>query len=263
MTIQRINTMRGGKQSHSYKIDGVKADGVTTLIGNGLPKPALIRWAAKSVAEFAVEHLDRLNDMRDEGMGDENIVAMLKQSPYTNRDNAARRGTEVHDLAEKLVQGVEVEVPDEIRGYVEACVRFLDDWQIKPVLVEAVVASRRWNYCGTLDLVADLPDGRRVLLDWKTSKSGIFGETALQLAAYRYADVYLGADDAEQPMADVGITDVMAVHITAAGYSVHPLIADEETFRTFTHVAHVARKSSSMRGLVGDPVDAPTVAVTA
>lgn len=257
MAIQRIDTTRGGKPSHHYKIDGKKADGVTTLINKGLPKPALMNWGIRSVAEFAVEHLDRLVDMRGEGIDDQNIVAMLKQSPYTNRDNAARRGTEVHDLAEKLVHGIEVEVPDEIRGYVEACVRFLDDWQVKPVLVEAVVASRRWNYCGTLDLVADLPDGRRVLADYKTSKSGIFGETALQLAAYRYAEVYLDADENEQPVADLGITDVMAVHITAAGYSVHPLVADEDTFRTFTHVAHVARKSNGLRDLVGDPVEAP------
>ena len=250
--IERIESTYRGKPTHHYKIDGKLADGVTTLINDGIPKPALVGWGIKSVAEYAADHLDRLIEMQP--MGREAIVAALKQSPYTDRDNAARRGTEVHALAEKLAVGDEVEIPDEIRGHVEACVRFLDDWQVKPVLIEAVVASRRWHYCGTLDIIGDLPDGRRVLADYKTSKSGIYGETALQLAAYRYAEVYLDSEGNEQPMDALGITDVIAVHITGAGYTVHPLAADEEAFKTFTHAAYVARKARTMRDLVGSPV---------
>ena len=253
MSIKRINTARG----HHYKIDGKQADGVTTLIGGGLPKPALLPWGIKSVAEYAADHLDRLVEMQP--MGREAIVSALKQSPYTERDTAAKRGTEVHALAEKLIHGEDVDVPDDIAGHVESCVRFLDTWKPTPVLVEATVASRQWNYCGTLDLVADLPDGTRTLMDYKTSRSGIYGETALQLAAYAHAEVYLDADDNEQPIPALGITAGHAVWIRADGFDVYPVDITEPVFRTFLHCAYVARQAKKLKDLVGDPVD-PAVA---
>lgn len=39
-TIARRNHGR----NHSYTVDGQKVPGVTTIIGNGLPKPALVAW---------------------------------------------------------------------------------------------------------------------------------------------------------------------------------------------------------------------------
>lgn len=250
MSITRINRGKG----HSYKIDGERADGVTTLIGDGLPKPALMNWGIKSVAEYAADHLDLLVEMAP--MGREAIVAALKQSPYTDRDNAARRGTEVHTIAEQLIHGTAVPVPEEIAGHVESAVKFLNEWNPKPVLVEAVVASRKWRYCGTLDLVADMPNGERAILDYKTSRSGIFGEAALQMAAYMHADVYLDANGEEQPMPE--IQSAYGVWIRAEGYDVIPLDVGEETFKTFLHVATVARRSKGIRDLVGDALPAPT-----
>lgn len=249
--IQRINSTYRGKPTHFYKIDGRKADGVTTLLSDGLPKPALLPWGIKSVAEYAADHLDRLVEMQP--MGREALVAALKQAPYTDRDLAAKRGTEVHDLAEKLIHGVEVDVPEELAGHVESCVRFLDEWKLSPVLVESTVASRRWNYCGTLDVVADRPNGPRAIFDYKTSRSGIFGETALQLAAYAHAEVYLDGTD-EKPLADVGIEAGFAVWIRADGYDVYPVDISEQTFKTFCHVAYVARQGRTLRDLVGSPV---------
>lgn len=247
MTFKRINTGRG----HWYKLDGQKVDGVTTLIGDGLRKKALEAWGIKSVAEYAADHLDRLVEMQP--MGRDAIVAALKQSPYTDRDKAANRGTEVHALAEKLIHGQEVDVPEELAGHIDSYVRFLDKWQPKPILVEATVASRRWRYAGTLDCVYDLPDGRRVLADIKTSRSGIFGETALQLAAYRYAEFYIDDNGDEQPMADLNITHVQGLWIRGDGYDVLPITADEQQFKNFLHVAWGARWSKTARDLIGAP----------
>lgn len=256
--IRRVDRTYRGKPTHHYTVDGVRADGVTTLLSDGLPKPALLPWGIRSVAEYAADHLDLLQQMQP--MGREAIVQALKQSPYTERDTAAKRGTEVHGLAERLIRGEEVDVPAELAGHVESYVRFLDEWQPKPVLVEAVVASRRWRYCGTLDLVADLADGRRVVMDVKTSRSGIFGETALQLAAYRHAEVYLDADGVEQPMLN-DLDDVgYGIWVRADGYSVVPLPVDDTVFKTFCHVAYVARQSKVIKAWPGDPVDPPVAA---
>lgn len=249
--IQRINTARG----HHYKIDGKNADGVTTLIGDGMRKKALEMWGIKSVAEYAATHLDRLVEMQP--MGWEALVAALKQSPYTDRDKAARRGTEVHALAEKLLAGEEIDVPEEIAGHVESCIAFLDEWKPKPVLVEAVTASRKWGYCGTLDLVADLPNGGRAIMDWKTTRSGIYGETALQLAAYAHAEVYLDAAGVERPVSDLGIQTGYGIWLRADGYDVYPLDISDDTFKFFTHVAYVARRAKNIKTLVHDPVPSP------
>jgi hypothetical protein len=51
---RRVNSGRG----HSYLLDGQKVDGVTTVIGNGIPKPALINWAAGTIASYVGERLD-------------------------------------------------------------------------------------------------------------------------------------------------------------------------------------------------------------
>lgn len=253
MSLRRIDTRYG----HRYTLDGQKADGVTTLLGAGIPKPALLNWGIKSVAEYAADHLDRLVEMQP--MGREAIVSALKQSPYTDRDKAAKRGTEVHALAEKLIHGVEVDVPDELAGHVESYVRFLDEWRPEPVLVEAVVGSRKWRYCGTLDSVFDLPDGRRVIADIKTGRSGIYAETALQLAAYRWAEFHSDPADErlQQPMADLGIGGGMALWVRADGYDVFDVPCGEREFKDFLHAVWVARWVGRSKELVGDPLDRP------
>lgn len=253
MSIQRINAGKG----HYYKIDGVKADGVTTLIGDGTRKKALEAWGIRSVAEYAAEHLDRLVEMQP--MGREAIVSALKQSPYTDRDQAANRGTEVHALAEKLIHGQEVEVPPELAGHVNSYVRFLDEWQPEPIAVERTVAHRRWNYCGTFDAVYRLRDGRVVIGDIKTSRSGIFSETALQLAAYRFAEVYVDTDGTEKPMADLGICDEgHGLWIRGDDYSVLPIPVDDSVFKAFLHIAYGARWMKANKSIVGDPIAPPT-----
>lgn len=252
MSLKRIDYTYRGKPSHRYELDGVKVPGVTTLIGDGLPKPALLPWGIKSVATYAANNIDALVDMRAQGMSADAITAALKATPYAERDAAAKRGTEVHALGEQLIHGLEVEVPAELSGYVDAYVRFLDEWKPTPIAVEAACGSRRWQYAGTWDIVADLPDGRRVLMDIKTSRSGVYGETALQLAAYAHSEVYLDGE-VEKPTADLGITHGYAIWVKADGYQVLPVDISEETFNTFQHVALVARRGKALRDLIGEP----------
>lgn len=251
MAIERID--RG--KNHSYKIDGRKADGVTTLIKGGLPAPALMYWSARTVAEYVADNVENVRGYMDT-LNRDQLVKLLKDIPWGVRDKAAVNGTDVHNLAEKLVHGEEVEVPAHLTGYVDSCIRFFDEWRVKPVLVEAVVASRKWNHAGTLDLVADLPNGERWLLDHKTGASGIWPETVFQLAAYRYSEVYV-KDGVEHPMSELGITGVAAVWIQPTGYQVIPLEADEAAYKAFLHVAYVARTSGEAKKRIGEPLTVP------
>jgi hypothetical protein len=235
---RRIDKMAFGKPTHYYEdANGKRIPGVTTILNEGLPKPALINWAANATAEAAVNRWDELTDM-----GPADRLKILKAARYEDRDAAAKRGTEVHDLAEKLMLGQEVTVPDELRGHVEAYVRFLDDWQPEPVLTEVTVVNYTHGYAGTLDMVMDCR-GQRVLADIKTTRSGIYGETALQLAAYRYAEVYLTADG-EHDLPD--IDDTWAIWVRGDGYSVIPVNTSPAVFDDFRRVAATARAAKRL-----------------
>jgi hypothetical protein len=248
--IRRKDTARG---HHYVDATGARVPGVTTILGDGVPKPALINWAANATADAAINRWDELADMP--------MAARLKTlqgARYAEKDAAANRGTEVHALAEKLVKGEAVQAPDEIAGHVEAYARFLDEFKVTPVHIEFSVASHRHGYAGTGDLIADVitTDGpRRVLLDLKTNRSGIFGETALQLAAYRYADVLID-EHGEHPMPTVDAC--AAIHIRGDGYSLIPVTAGPTEHRIFLYAQQVAGFTKHGRDLVGAALTPPT-----
>lgn len=248
MTIKRINCGSG----HRYTIDGKKVIGVTTAIGSGIPKPALTAWAARTVARRAI---DMSNDDWAAllSKGPEGAFWDLAKTPQTETTKAGVRGTNVHKLAEKLIAGEEVAVPEHLAGHVEAVVAFMDEWQVAPILVEKVIGHYGHGYAGTFDLIADLPDGRRVLFDYKTSKS-IWPETAIQLAAYRHASHFVCDDGTELPMSEIGITDSMAVHVRSDGYDVYPLRADLQVFGTFLHALQIARATAGWKAWVGGAI---------
>lgn len=245
---RRVDRVAFGRPTHWY-VDarGEKIPGVTTILGNGLPKPALVNWAGNTTAAYAVDNWDDLATMKPSERLD-----VLKKARYEDRDAAAKRGTEVHTLAERLMRFEEVEVPDELRGHVEAYCSYLDDWQPDPVLTEVTVVSYEHGYAGTLDMVHRLPDGTVVLADIKTSRSGIYGETALQLAAYRFADVYLDEDGIEQPM--VAVDECHAIWVRADGYSVYPLDCTRPVFDDFRRVAQVARLIDRLPAYKGEEI---------
>lgn len=245
--VKRVDgTTRYGKPTHHY-VDGEnrRIPGVTTLLDQGMPKPALVGWGIKSVAEYAIDHWDELADA-----GVSERLNTLKGAPYADRDHAARRGTEVHNIAERLVHDEEIDIPPELAGHVAAYVDFLDTWKPEPVLVEATVYHLTYGWAGTLDLIADFPDGKRRLCDVKTTRSGVYGETAYQLSGYRYAEKYIDADGTPQPMLEVD--ECCVIWVRADGYSLIPVRTDDEVLKEFRHVARVAKAAEACRGYVGE-----------
>lgn len=259
---------RNNGKSHTY-VDtdtGARVPGATTVIGDGVPKKALINWAATATAEFAIDHWERLSTLAPSAR-----LKELTGARYAVSDTAANRGTQVHKLAERLIHGEKVAVPEGLEGYVESYVAFLDEFDVAPVLVEQTVWSPKHGYCGTFDLIADLldpddpePDPAlrarvRWLLDIKTNRSGIFGETALQLAAYRCAEHYI--DDNGEPADMVDVDRTGAVHVRPDGYSLVPVEADEPQFRQFLYAQEIAAFCDTSRQLVGEPIQSPRTSV--
>lgn len=250
---RRVDKMAFGKPTHYY-VDaiGERIPGVTTILGNGLPKPALVNWAGNVTASYAVDNWEHLADLKPSERLD-----VLKKARYEDRDAAAKRGTEVHGLAEQLIKGERIDIPEELRGHVESYARFLDDWNPEPVLVEVAVVNYTHGYAGTLDLVYRLTTGELVLADIKTTRSGIFGEVALQLAAYANAEFYIDADG-EHPMPRVDLGH--ALWIRADGYSVYPMDIGPHVFDDFRRVAQVARLMDRLPAMKGEEIHIEAVA---
>lgn len=240
------------EKAHRYWLDGKPIPGVTTLIKGGIPSPQLTYWAARTVSEWVADHEDEVQQLR--GMGRNAMVAALKETPWTARDQAGVRGTDVHALAEELVQGREVAVPEHLAGYVEGYVRWLDLWQPEPVLVEKMIAHRKHWYAGRFDLIADIR-GTRWLLDVKTA-SGVYGDNALQCDAYRNAEFWQDDEGNEQPMPE-GIERLGVIHVQPSGSLLVPLESNGEPFRDFLHAAWIARRDKQRKTYVGEPIATP------
>lgn len=267
----RITRKASGRNHWYLDLDtGERVPGVTTINSGGLPKPALLNWAGDATAEYAVDNWDTLT-----ALPYSERLKKIKGGRYEKRDAAANKGTAVHKMAERLVAGERVTVPDELTGYVNACVAFLNDFDVRQLHVEAVVYSETHRHVGTADLIADvlLPDmpeyehiGRdgdgysRGLLDWKTSRSGIFGDVALQLAPYRHSEWLIDPKTSErEAMPAVDFT--AGIHLRPDGYSFVPLETGADVYRDFLYVKEVARIVDGLRDLVGEPIVPPTASV--
>lgn len=231
--------------SHSYLLDGYRAPGVTSVIGL-LDKPALVGWAAKTTAAFAVENWDTLAKLPITDR-----LTRLEKARFGQNRTAIIRGHRLHAMGEALAKGETVDVPAEHRDAVEAYARFLDDWQLETVATEIPCAHGEYRYAGTLDLIAESPKLGRVLLDLKTGK-GVYSETALQLAAYRNADLWLEKIEVTGPRGgkrtetversgSLGIDRCAVAHLPvgAEQVSLVPLVTDAGVWSAFLYLLEV------------------------
>lgn len=214
--------LRFAPGNHTYRLDGVIVPGVTTIIGV-LDKPAIPKWAAAQVAEFVADNPDAVETLRSTGR--DGMVAALKGIPWQRRDDAAARGTTIHDFAERILRGEDVEIDDDdpLLPVVEQAIAFMTEWGIEPLLIEQAVASREHQWAGTLDLIARYrrPDTGHegvAIFDWKSGKA-LYPEYAWQLNAYAHAEFY-GENGDEHPVPTCDAA--FGVQVRADGYDVAP-----------------------------------------
>lgn len=267
-------SLKFNEKSHRYRLDGKHVSGVTTILGGGIPKPALIRWAPAVVANW-VANPENKGELTSLLAGDpDTAVRYLKGLPNRERDEAAERGTEVHDLAEKLILTGEVDAPEDLAGFIEGYLDFLDRWQITPVMAEQIIGNRAHWYSGKFDLIATSPylaDGKPVMIDLKTSK-GVYGETALQCAAYSRAEFWMDGEK-EQPFPELAATFV--AHVTPMdregvnaryegkplGTSLYQLAGSpeqiDEQFSMFLHAKAIFDGTKARDRIIGEPLQVP------
>lgn len=229
---------------------------VTTIIKAGTPtSPYVLRWEKRANVRYAVEQWRSWMELAE--TDPRSVVDHIVEESERQRDEAADRGSEVHRWADAIAAGsASGPVPEELGGYVEAYQTFLDEWAPEFYFTEATVYSRRHGYAGTLDWMAWLGD-ELVLGDIKTKGRGkrLYGEVALQLAAYRYADFIGAPDGSELPMPTVQRCVVLVLR--PEGYELVPVRAAEEEFDVFLAALTVRQFCLSADARLGAPLERP------
>lgn len=260
MTTPKVNTIkRGDARFYVEPESGVKYPGVTSVL-NTLPKPFLKFWAAKMVAEEAVDNFGALATILTSGSSTsrEMAVDMLKRAPDRNTKAAADIGTAAHDIFERMAKGETIgRVHPDLEPYRQNYDNFLNVVQPEFLHLEETVWSDEHRYAGSFDALAII-EGETIWLDNKTTRSGIHAEVGLQLAAYRNAKHILRPDGTRTP--NVKGDGAAVFHVRPEGWSLTPVRADDEVFEMFLNIRKVFEYDKTMSGtIIGQPVASGTL----
>lgn len=275
---------------------------VTTIL-KALSNPALDYWAVSTTAAAAIDSQATWRAMIDDA-GRPETIKWLSNARYRQPKltlSAADLGTCVHKLAEhyaltgekpdrefttNLVAShaaptIDIDAEVHIAGQMLSQFdNFLQKFSPEYTAAEMSVFSQEFGYAGQLDAILTI-DGVRLLCDYKTRREPLdkrgnpqkpYGETALQLSAYRHADTaavwrarrfekqsrrYYLLNDSERtlsarvPEVDAGI----CLLITPQSCTAYPMKCDEEVFNSFLYVAEAWRFQEDLsKRVVGDPL---------
>jgi hypothetical protein len=229
-------------QLNYYEWEGQRYPRVTSILSKGIPKPALIRWSAKLVAEGAVKQTDKWLDMSDD-----EAIAYLSGLPDARRNSSANLGSAIHAAVDAVANDKEYkEQSDTAQEYVNGFFKFVNDFKPKFLFTEQAVYNRTHGYAGTLDAIIRI--GRtNYVLDTKTGNR-IYPEVALQLVAYKNAEFIGRVGGEEIPLPPIKKGAVL--HLGPNTYSLVEARVDDEIFDAFLSVKDVYYWSEGLSKLV-------------
>jgi len=233
-----------GGRWHTYSLDGERVLSVSTVKNAVGGKDGLLGWAAKAAANWALANTEAVPVL-----GEAAWVRECAGAANRERDASALAGKQVHSIAERLIFGEPVDTADPLTGEVysddvirmgEQTARFMDAWNVSPdsALVEAPVFHEELRYAGTFDLVCEMKDRERWIIDYKTGQSGVWIETALQLTGYAHAThIQIGDRDMLMPPIARGA----ALWVRPDKWQLIPCRIDDEMWRIFQHALEIAK----------------------
>jgi len=161
-----------------------KMPSATTVLGI-IAKPQLIYWAANITADTIKEQLSAgvaLDELQIDS-----IIETGRRAHTQRKKDAGSMGTLVHKWVEDYIKGEAPAQPvnKQLQISIAKFLGWVEKHQVKFVLSEQQVYSRKYGYTGTLDFICYI-DGKMYIGDLKTT-SGIYPEMLIQTSAYRYA----------------------------------------------------------------------------
>jgi hypothetical protein len=252
MTSPKITTFhRGGARFYVHPGDpDKKVPGVTSVL-NMVPKPFLKPWAAKMVAEAAVEGIDELVTLAKRDP--DGAVDYLKRAPDRNTKRAADAGTAAHGVFESLSLGQPIgPVTEPIMVFARQYADLLDKIQPEILRTEDTVWNDTHAYAGSFDAFGRI-QGEKCWIDNKTTRSGVHAEVALQLAAYKNAEFLLDGETGEEELMPHGDRGVV-FHVRPEGWAVYEVPVTDDVFDYFLALRKVfVWDSQIQRNLIGRP----------
>lgn len=235
----------------------LKVPSVTSIV-DMLPKPFLTFWASKTTAELAVDCIGELVGLavRDRA----GAIDWLKRAPQRQTSGAAGIGTEVHEYYEKLAKGEKLgRVHPDVQPFVTHIEEFHARYQPEYLFVEDAVWSDTHEYAGSFDAIAVI-EGETVIVDAKTTRSGVHEEVALQLSAYSHADRIINQDgeSVDLPV----ITAGAVLHLRPEGWKFVPVRRDGEVFEYFVTLRKIFNWVKEVNSTVLGKPDFESVAST-
>jgi hypothetical protein len=240
---------------------------VTTIL-KVLDKPGLNRWRENRVAATAV----RLAGSLAVRVAEDGAEATLKRlTAY--EPSEAELGSAVHIACEQYAKtGKRPRVRKEVGAYMDRFGAWLDLCQPVFSATEQAVYSTTYRFAGTLDAIATI-EGCKVLVDWKShaKPTGAFADSALQLAAYRFADLitaapprrvekgfqryYLLGEPEEAKATPMPVLDgAVIVSLSPEDCTMYPMRADQEVFNVFLFALELFRWNQEIaKTVVGAP----------
>lgn len=293
--LQKTQTTKGpipARQGNGYYADHTTGDrlrSVTTILGGGVPKPALLFWAAITCTDAAIEALpqlvaasrnpEQMKEMRD----------WIKRAHTRKKDERADVGSAVHTIIESKLLGTPM--PDAIRvgnelvrldsedlaPFVHQVDRFLLEWSPEFTASEMVVANSEDGWAGTLDFMlrADgrigdslraagfvVPEDVDIMGDTKTGGDwgrltsqghvhGVYPEAGLQMSAYRKGKVCWLPNGERAPMPATAEVGVV-LHLRPEGYRLYPARCGDREYAYFRHAQMVDEWSSRIASAKAD-----------
>ena len=246
-------------------ITGELLKSVTTIISQGVPKPALVYWAGNLTAETAMDNLPYLAAAAEGSEADyTQAYDWLRKAHTRKKDDRADLGKAIHKLIEADVLGepVSQELLDnpDFAPYIARFREFVRDFQVTFEASEMVVANYTEGYAGTLDDTFRSPfinGGKLTMGDVKSGGElgvkGVYAEAGAQMAAYRHAEFGWLRDGSRIPMPETH--GGVVLHLRPEGCWVVPVRCDEVVFGKFLHAKEVAEFTSRIaKTVVGEPM---------
>ncbi len=280
------------RQGNGYYADHATGDrlrSVTTILGGGVPKPALMFWAAQQCTDCAIENLPALVGASRFPEALAELRSWILRAHTRKKDERAEVGSLVHKVVESRLLGTQLPASiavgetewavdgPELKPFLENFLRFEADWRPVWTASEMVVANPVDGYAGTLDFTLDgagpigdalratgyaVPDGADLMGDTKTGGEwdrvtsaghvhGVYPEAGLQMSAYRRASKAWLRDGSVVDMPATAEVGVV-LHLRPEGYRLYPARCGDREYSYFRHAQMVDEWSCRMASAKAD-----------
>ncbi len=186
------------RQGNGYYADHATGDrlrSVTTILGGGVPKPALMFWAGNMCTDSAIENLPAMVAASRFPEQLEELRRWIRRAHTRKKEERAEVGSLVHKVIESRLLGTELPASiqigetewatdgPELAPFLENLIRFEEEWKPRWTASEMTVANPVDGYAGQLDymiggegLIGDMlrargyvvPEGVDLMGDTKT-----------------------------------------------------------------------------------------------